>query len=331
MKSEERRKGAALIRESKVFSVEDVPTTWRLFVEAFVAYLLATGTALLSPLWPLQLLAGVVAGGVLVRLFIFYHDYLHGAIFRTSKLGHAFMVWVGWWLMAPPPVWRQTHDYHHRNNAKMVGASIGSFPVVTTDMWKEMNASQRFWYTFARHPLTILFGYFTIFIGGMCVSAFLREPKTHWQGIGAMLLHFAVLGGVGSLLGVKAAFFGVFLPLFVACALGGYLFYVQHNFPTAEIRARQDWTYHHAALRASSMFDMPAWMHWFTGNIGYHHVHHLNHQIPFYRLPEAMAGMEALQDPGRTSWRLSDIVECLRLKFWDVEKNRFVGWDGVSA
>jgi acyl-lipid omega-6 desaturase (Delta-12 desaturase) len=137
-----------------------------------------------------------------------------------------------------------------------------------------------------------------------------------------------MIGLVGWFLGPLAAFAGVVLPLFVATGTGSYLFYAQHNFPTCELRGRDTWTYHHAALRASSMFDMPLWMHWFTGNIGYHHVHHLNHKIPFYRLPEAMAAIPELQTPGRTTWWPSDVAACLNLKLWDTEKNRLVGWNG---
>jgi omega-6 fatty acid desaturase (delta-12 desaturase) len=71
---------------------------------------------------------------------------------------------------------------------------------------------------------------------------------------------------------------------------------------------------------------MPPILHWLTGNIGYHHVHHLNHQIPFYRLPEAMAAIPELQAPGRTSWSPAAIWACLRLKLWDPERNRLVSW-----
>lgn len=326
-RADERRAGAALVRATKPFSEEDPATTWRLFATTTAIMLALLATALFAPLWPLQLLAGVIAGGVWVRLFIFYHDYLHGAIFRGSTLGKAAMYVVGWGVLSPPPVWQQTHDYHHQNNAKMLGAAIGSYPTVSIAIWKRMTPSQKFWYAFARNPLTMLFGYFTIFMAGMCVSAFLREPKVHWQGPASLLVHLANIAVVGWFLGPVSAFAAVILPLFVACALGSYLFYAQHNFPGVELRSREEWTYHHAALKSSSMFDMPGWLHWFTGNIGYHHVHHLNHKIPFYRLPEAMAAIPELQQPGRTSWRPADIAACLRLKLWDTTGQQMVGWD----
>lgn len=328
-RSDERRAGAALVRATKPFSEEDPATTWRLYAQAILVYGVFELGALLHPWSIVQVLCGALAGLTIVRLFIFYHDWLHGAIFRDSRLGTVVMYVVGWGVMAPPPVWQQTHDYHHRNNAKMLGASIGSFPTVTVSMWGSMTPTQRRWYVFARSPLTILFGYFTIFMGGTAIAAFLRDPKVHWQGPVSLAVHLLLLGGVAATLGWQAALLGVFLPLFVACGTGAYLFYAQHNFPACELRSRESWTYHHAALRASSMFDMPPVLHWFTGNIGYHHVHHLNHKIPFYRLPEAMAAIPELRDPGRTSWRPSDVWACLRLKLWDPEQKKLVGWEAL--
>ncbi len=329
-KAEEKRAGAALVRASKAFADENLATTWRLFATSVAVFVVADLIAMLAPTWPVQLLGAVVAGGTAVRLFIFFHDYQHGAIFRGSRPGHAVMSVVGWLMMTPAPVWKQTHDYHHQNNAKMLGASIGSYPIVSTAIWATLTPTQRRWYRFARNPLTMLFGYFTLFIGGMCTASFIRDPRTHWQGPGAVALHVVLLLSVGLTLGGWAAFFGVFLTLFVAQALGAYLFYAQHNFPDAKLRGRREWTYHFAALNSSSMFDMPDWMHWFTGNIGYHHVHHLNHKIPFYRLHEAMAALPELRTPGRTTWRPSDIYACLRLKLWDAERGRLIAWDELE-
>ncbi len=330
-KSLERRAGAALVKRTAPFAEEDLATTWRLFGITATVWVLFLVGAVAHPWWPVQLACSALAGLTTVRIFIFFHDYLHGAIWRDSAAGKALMTLFGLYVLSPVPVWQQTHDYHHRNNAKMLGASIGSYPTVTPKMWAVMTPSQRRWYLFARSPWTMLFGYVPLFMGGMCMASFLREPKVHWQGPLAIALHFGLLGLLGWAFGPWAALTGGVLPLFVACAAGSYLFYAQHNFPDCELRGRDSWTYHHAALKASSMFDMPLVMHWFTGNIGYHHVHHLNHKIPFYRLPEAMAAIPELQAPGRTSWRPSDVAACLRLALWDPDRNRMIGWDELPT
>ncbi len=325
------RTGPELIRATRPFAEEDRGRTWRLLAVTLAALGAAHLVAILPmlPLW-LRVVAAVLAGLTSVRFFIFYHDYLHAAIFRNSRVGHGFMVVAGYYFLAPIPVWRETHNYHHKNNAKLLGSAIGSYPTVTVGIWKGMNAKQRLAYRFARHPLTMLFGYFTVFIGGMCVSAFLRAPRKHWQGALALLVHLVVYVVLGVFVHWSSAVLGALVPLVVACALGSYLFYAQHNFPSANFRGRRDWDYVHAALRSSSMFDMPAVLHWFTGNIGYHHIHHLNHRIPFYRLPEAMDAVPELQAPGRTSWRPGDVLACLRLKLWDPERQRMVGFGEVA-
>lgn len=330
--STEMRVGAELVRASQAFAKEDRARTWQLLIVSLAVFVGFEAAAIVVPWWPAQLAAGLLAGLTLVRLFIFYHDHLHGAVLVDSKPGAAIMWVVGILTLNPWSVWKETHDYHHRNNAKMLGGSIGSYPVVTVAMWKDaMTPNQRFWYAFARSPLTIATGYVTIFMLGMCLSSFRREPSRHWAGPFAVVFHFALIAVATMLFGFPTAVFAVVIPVVVATTLGGYLFYAQHNFPDIELRDRKAWEFSFAAIKSSSMFEMSAPLHWFTGNIGYHHVHHLNHRIPFYRLPEAMAAMPELQTPGRTSWSPKDIAACLRLKLWDTEKQKMVGWEALTG
>jgi omega-6 fatty acid desaturase (delta-12 desaturase) len=127
------------------------------------------------------------------------------------------------------------------------------------------------------------------------------------------------------LLGWPALFLTMIIPHFIACAIGSYLFYAQHNFPGVTFSDNAGWTYEKAALESSSFMKMGPLMRWFTANIGYHHIHHLNARIPFYRLPEATAGIPELQDPKVTSLNPVEIFRCLRLKVWDVETQQMVG------
>ena len=114
--------------------------------------------------------------------------------------------------------------------------------------------------------------------------------------------------------------------LFVATATGAYLFNAQHNFPEMDVQPRHEWEYTHAALHSSSYMKTGPIMGWLTGNIGYHHVHHLNPGIPFYRLPEAMKGIPELQTPHATSLHPKDIVACFQQKLWDPEQQVMVGY-----
>ncbi len=322
----EGRTGAELNQALRPFQDEDRGKTWRLFGVSWLALAVALGGIAVLPAaaWPAKVALGAVAGLLQVRLFIFFHDYLHGAVFHGSKAASVVMSVLGFYMLAVRSVWRETHNYHHKHNAKLIGSAIGSFPVVTLGMWNAMTPKQRRLYRTLRHPATIFLGYLTVFLIGMTFAPFKRDPKRHWGGPLAVLIHVASFVGVGLWLGWLDAVCLVMLPLVVSLGAGSYLFFAQHNFPAMQLRDRRSWDYTFAALRSSSMFDMGPVMHWFTGNIGYHHIHHLNHRIPFYRLPEAMRAVPELQDPGRTTWRPRDVAACLRLAVWDPEKGRML-------
>ena len=114
--------------------------------------------------------------------------------------------------------------------------------------------------------------------------------------------------------------------MLIAGGTGAYLFYAQHNYPGVALKLGKDWNYVTAALKSSSFIKMHPVLNWFTANIGYHHVHHLNHRIPFYKLPKAMAAIKELHNPGVTSLRPWDVYKCLRLKLWDVNEDRLVSF-----
>lgn len=268
---------------------------------------------------PLSILTGLV----LVRLFIIYHDYMHGTILRKSKVAKFIMHFFGLFALSAPDIWKHTHDDHHKNNSNSTGFAKGSFPLMTTEEFAQASFFKRLEYRVIRHPLTILFGYFTTFFFDMSLRPFLTNPKAHYRSGLAILLHACLAVGI-ALISVQAYLFGMLIPMIIAGSLGSYLFYAQHNFPTVKRRHGKDWDYVHAALNSSSFMRMWRVMHWFTGNIGYHHVHHLNAKIPFYRLPEAMAAIEELQNNPGTSLNPIEVGRCLRLKLWDPQSERLL-------
>lgn len=324
------KSGKELMQATRPFVAEDLRRSWTSLFTC-VAIVLALMVAIaMTPIWWVQLGLAVVLGLTQIRLFIFYHDYLHGAILRRSRAAEWVMAVIGAFMLSVRSVWRETHNYHHKNNAKLIGSSIGSFPLVTTRMWRFMSPQQQLAYRVARHPIFIFGGYLTVFLLGMSFLPFKRDPKKHWEGPFAVVLHIASLVGVGLTFGWWAGFCIVVLPKIIAFGIGSYLFYAQHNFPSIKLRERRQWDYNFAALNSSSMFEMSGLMHWFTGNIGFHHIHHLNHRIPFYNLPKAMEALPELQVPGRTSWKPSDVAACLRCKLWDPKEQRMVGFRDVE-
>ena len=159
----------------------------------------------------------------------------------------------------------------------------------------------------------------------MCLHPSLTKLREHYDGLLAFLVH-ALLGvTITWFFGWPALFLTLMIPHFIASAIGSYLFYAQHNFPGVSFSDKAGWSYDKAALESSSFMKTGPIMAWFTANIGYHHLHHLNSRIPFYRLPEVMAAIPELQMPRSTSLHLGEIIRCLRLKVWDSEAQRMVG------
>ncbi len=320
------REGRALIDATKSFAVEDPAESWRHLLTVVAVLAAGTAAAAAAPWWPLRLMAAIVNGLVIVRLFIVYHDHMHGAVLKSSPLASALLSVYGVLVLAPPRVWKETHNYHHAHTAQIVGSHIGSYPVLTVEMWKKLSRRDRLRYRIVRHPLTILLGYVPIFMIGMCVSSLRKSVTKYWDSAVALGVNWALTAGLIYFFGFTTAFFAYLLPLMVACATGAYLFYAQHNFPSMTLQPRHQWSYAKAALESSSYMEMGPAMRWFTGNIGFHHVHHLNPLIPFYKLPTVMASIPELQQPGVTSLTPQGIWSCLRLKLWDPVANKMVGY-----
>jgi omega-6 fatty acid desaturase (delta-12 desaturase) len=194
-----------------------------------------------------------------------------------------------------------------------------------------MTKAQRLQYRVERHPLTVLGGYATVFAYKQCIQPLFEDPRRYWDSALALLLHVALVTVLLSVGGPELLAFTLLLPLGLATALGTYLFYAQHTCPGIVASEPESWSFVDAALRASSFMEGGALFHWFTGNIGYHHVHHLNPRIPFYRLPEAMRALPDLQIPPRTSIRPSAVWACLRLGLWDETSGRMMSFGASRA
>ncbi len=318
------RTGAELVAASKVFQKENRLTSWRLLVETLAVHAVGLWLVFHLQFWPLQIIAGMLVGLVQVRLFIFYHDTLHGALFNRDPLAQGLMSIVGVYLMTVRSVWQETHDHHHQNNARHMGSVIGTYPVLSATMAARLSPGARFRYRLSRHWVVMVAGCLTLVLGGMVTAAFVRQPRRHWGGIAAVGVQVLLFTTLAWSWGWVTALCAMVVPCAVSMGIGAYLFYAQHNFPSVKFNRRDTWTFANAALQSSSMFDMSPMMHWFTGSIGYHHVHHLNHRIPFYRLREAMQAIPELQHPGRTSWKLRDIWACLSLYVWDPSEDRML-------
>ncbi|MDN5923547.1 MAG: fatty acid desaturase [Xanthomonadales bacterium] len=322
---------AATVRACRAFASEDTRRTWREVAPTLLCIVLCQ-TALLVPLpwwWRLPLVP--LFALLLVRVFAFYHDMLHGTIFRQSRFGRILLTIFSLYFLYSPSVWRARHDDHHRHNSMTDAREVdGQIPMLTLACWRDLALRKRQLYRRFRHPLSVTFGYLTYFTLPICASL-RRAPWRHRDGFVWLAFQPLVVLVVGLALGWSAALIGFLLPVFLAATLGSYLFYAQHSFAGVRYQSRDDWNYHYAAFNTSSMFDMPRWMHWFCGNLGYHHIHHVNSRIPFYRLPEAMAAVPGLQHPARTQWSLHALRYTFSHHIWDDDTKQLIGYAEAAA
>lgn len=317
-------KGKQLILATKPFAQESKATSWWLFLSTLLLFAGAVVVTTLPLHWFVRLITSFLVALLLVRLFAMYHDYLHGAILKDSWLAKVIFTLFGYYTLNPSSIWKRSHDYHHKHNSKLFTSSIGSFPIFTTNQFKAATRFEQKTYLFIRHPLTILFGYIFAFLWGMCLLSFFRNPKKHWDSSIAILVHFGAGFSFLYFGGWQVFLFAFLIPALISGFVGAYLFYAQHNFPGARFKEKEEWSYVDAALHSTSYMKMNALMHWFTGNIGYHHVHHLNARIPFYRLPEVHKEFKELQSVTTTSLTPRDVFKCLEVKLWDPQTGRML-------
>jgi omega-6 fatty acid desaturase (delta-12 desaturase) len=317
--------GKELILATKPFAKEIRGKSWFYALSTIFLIGIALAGTILIPFFSVKIIFSLIAGLLMVRMFIIYHDHQHHSILTHSRLANFIMTVFGFYILSPTSIWKRSHDHHHNNNSKLFSASIGSYPIATKRKYEEMNGRQKFEYLAIRHPLTIALGYFSMFIFGMCIASFISNPRKHFDSLIALIIHVTISVLLFIFVGWQIWFCLFFLPFVIAFAMGAYLFYAQHNFPGVTFADNKEWAYEKAAMESSSYMVMNPVMAWLTGNIGYHHIHHLNSKIPFYRLPEVMANIKELQACKRTSLNIKEVIACLRLKIWDQDTNKMVG------
>ena len=323
------RTGKELIVATKPFAMDSTVKSWWVVLSTGVLLVACVAGTLphiggIQFHLPGKIICSILSGLLILRFFVIYHDQQHHAILSKSRLAEWMMQIFGIIALSPSSIWRSSHNYHHKHNSKLRSAHIGSFPVMTRAEYLKSSKAARFQYLFMRHPLTILFGYVFVFLWGMCMYPFINQPKEHKDCLISFLVHVSLGTALVYFFGWSALVLTLIIPHFIACAIGTYLFYAQHNFPTVSFYDRAGWAYEKAALESSSFMKTGPIMAWFTANIGYHHIHHLNARIPFYRLPEVLRAFPELKTPKTTSLHPLDIIRCLRLKVWDVDAQQMV-------
>lgn len=275
--------------------------------------------------WGLLLIAPAAA--FLVRLFVIQHDCGHGAFFPWKGLNDWVGRAIGVLTLTPYDYWRKTHVMHHATSGSLDRRTLGGVETLTVDEYIALPRLKRLGYWLYRHPL-VMFGVgpaYVFLLQNRVPFGLMRGGWGAWLSVQATNLSIAALAaGMMMVFGVLPVLL-VYLPVTViAASIGVWLFFVQHQFEDTHWARGEAWDPHEAALRGSSHYDLPPILRWFTGNIGIHHVHHLNSRIPYYRLSQVLRDEPHLRGIGRL--RLVESIRCAGLALWDESSRRLISF-----
>lgn len=275
--------------------------------------------------WWLTVPLALLAGLMLVRVFIIFHDCGHGSFFPARWANDALGIVTGLFTFTPYYHWRGEHAIHHGSTGDLGRRGVGDVWTMTVQEYLEASRWRRFAYRLARNPL-VLFGIapLVLFLGMQRVP---RKDAQRRERFSVWLTNLALIGvvvGMSLLFGLVPYLVLQLIVLLVAGSVGVWLFYLQHQFEDAYWERGADWDFVAAALQGSSFFKLPRVLQWFSGNIGFHHIHHLSSRIPNYNLQRCHES-----DPRFLAIRpmtLSSSIRSLGLRLWDESGKKLVGF-----
>ncbi|MED3662592.1 fatty acid desaturase [Ureibacillus sp. FSL K6-8385] len=276
-----------------------------------------------------SVLCGVIASGFVVRTFIIFHDCTHGSFFKSKKANDAVGNITGILTSFPYEKWRREHLIHHATSGNLDKRGIGDIDMLTVDEYLALSATKRFFYRLYRNPF-VMFGLGPLYLV-LVLNRFNRNDakmkerlNTHFTNVALALM----ITGLIVSFGWEAVLLVHGITLFIAGSLGIWLFYIQHTYEESYFEYDPEWDYVKAAVEGSSFYKLPKALQWITGNIGYHHVHHLAPRVPNYYLEAAHNSVPPLQKATTITIRTS--LESVRYKLYDPKKKKFVSFKEVG-
>jgi omega-6 fatty acid desaturase (delta-12 desaturase) len=275
--------------------------------------------------WVLVAVLAVLAGMFLVRIFIIFHDCGHGSYFKSRRANDAVGFITGLLTWTPYYQWRWDHAIHHATSGHLDKRGTGDLWTLTVQEYLESTRWRRFLYRLVRNPV-VLFVIAPLFV--LTVKQRFPTPNAnqrerhsvYWMNLAIL----AMAVGLSLVFGVVPYLIIQTIMLAVAGSIGFWFFYVQHQFEGVYWERSEQWDYAAAALKGSSFYKLPKILQWFSGNIGYHHIHHLSARIPNYNLERCHRAHALFQQVKPLTLFAS--LKTVTLRLWDEQGKKLVGF-----
>ncbi|MFE5426146.1 MULTISPECIES: fatty acid desaturase [Bacillaceae] len=283
----------------------------------------------LSVSYWLALIPAVFAAGFLTRIFIIFHDCTHHSFFKNRRANRIVGTIMGVLTLFPFDQWGHEHSVHHATSGNLDKRGTGDIWTLTVDEYLAAPLKLRFAYRFYRNPL-VMFGLGPIYVF-LLKNRFNRKGARKKEKMNTYLTNVIIVAlvallclavGWQSFLLVQGSIF------MISGSVGIWLFYVQHTFEDSYFEENEEWEYVLAAVEGSSFYKLPKLMQFLTGNIGYHHVHHLSPRVPNYKLEMAHNNTQPLENVPTIT--LATSLRSLRFRLWDEDSKNFVSFKDIK-
>lgn len=274
----------------------------------------------------LTLALALVNAFFLVRIFIIQHDCGHKSFFESRKWNRVVGYACSFFSTIPFSYWARVHDFHHGHCGQLETRDIGDINLLTTDEYRALSPLRKFGYRVFRMPVVIfIFGpvYYLLVNNRLPLVQMKGWQKVYWSLLWNNLAIVAAVVLLCWWLGVKA-FLLVHVPIIIFFAIiAVWFFYVQHQHEYSYKSWKTNWDYLLAAIKGSTFYNLPRLFHWLTGNIGYHHIHHLQPGIPNYHL-RACFEENSIINKYVTKVSFLESLSFINHKLWDEQDQRMI-------
>jgi omega-6 fatty acid desaturase (delta-12 desaturase) len=272
----------------------------------------------------------ILAAGFLVRLFIIFHDCGHGSFFKSQNANKALGMFLGILAFTPYYKWHNEHMQHHATVGNLDKRGVGDIWTMTIEEYLASSKWLRLRYRLYRNPL-IMFGigslYIFVFKNRFTNKESDKKEKLNVYFTNAALLAIFVV--MSLLIGFWKFLIIQLAIVYLAAMAGLWLFYLQHQYEEVTWVRSKEWNYLNIALEGSSFVRFPKILQWFSGNIGFHHIHHINARIPNYKLEKCYNENPIFKEVEPVTFMKS--LKTLKLRLWDEKLQRLVGFNEIKA